>query len=82
MKLYKNLRGGAPDGPVRKGLATRDERAGLRGEYNILFDEVSYLEVDQLCMYVCSPLSRGSQVETRTLSPTYVYGMTQVTSTT
>jgi len=39
-------------------LAVRDERAGLRGEYEILLDEVSYLEVHQ------------SQAETRMLSPT------------
>jgi hypothetical protein len=39
-------------------LAVRDERAGLRGEYKIFLDEVSYLEVQQ------------SQAETRTLSPT------------
>jgi hypothetical protein len=37
----------APDGPVRKRLATTDERAGLRGEYEILLDGVSYLKVHQ-----------------------------------
>jgi hypothetical protein len=52
MELNKEPRGGAPDGPIRKRLAARDERAGLRGECEILFDEVSYLEVHQLCIYV------------------------------
>jgi hypothetical protein len=32
-ELYKESRGGAPDGPVRKSLAATDERAGLRGEF-------------------------------------------------
>ena len=32
-ELYKESRGGAPVGPVRKSLAATDERAGLRGEY-------------------------------------------------
>ncbi len=32
-ELYKESRGGAPDGPVRKSLAATDERASLRGEY-------------------------------------------------
>jgi hypothetical protein len=39
-KLYKESRGGAPDGPVRKSSAATDERASatderasLRGEY-------------------------------------------------
>jgi hypothetical protein len=31
--LYEESRGGAPDDPIRKRLATTDERAGLRGEY-------------------------------------------------
>jgi hypothetical protein len=43
----KEPRGGAPDGPVRRRLATRDERAGLKGEYGILLDEVSHLKVHQ-----------------------------------
>jgi hypothetical protein len=67
----KEPRGGAQDGPVRRRLAARDERAGLRGEYEILLDEVSYLKVHQTsAMYIRSPLSRGSQAETRTPSPT------------
>jgi hypothetical protein len=32
-ELYKESRGGAPDGPVRKSPAATDECAGLRGEY-------------------------------------------------
>jgi hypothetical protein len=32
-ELYKESRGRAPDGPVRKSSAATDERAGLRGEY-------------------------------------------------
>jgi hypothetical protein len=32
-ELYKESRGGAPDGPVRKSSATTDKRASLRGEY-------------------------------------------------
>ena len=32
-ELYKESRGGAPDGPVRKSSAATDERAGPRGEY-------------------------------------------------
>jgi len=32
-ELYKEPRGGALYDPVRKCLATRDERAGLKGEY-------------------------------------------------
>ena len=32
-ELYKESRGGAPDGPVRKSPAATDERASLRGEY-------------------------------------------------
>jgi hypothetical protein len=32
-EFYKESRGGAPDGPVRKSLAATDERAGQRGEY-------------------------------------------------
>jgi hypothetical protein len=32
-ELYKESRGGALDGPVHKGPAATDERAGLRGEY-------------------------------------------------
>ena len=43
----KEPRGGAQDGPVRRRLAARDKRASLRGEYEILLDEVSYLKVHQ-----------------------------------
>jgi hypothetical protein len=32
-ELYKESRGGAPDGPICKSLAATDERASLRGEY-------------------------------------------------
>jgi hypothetical protein len=32
-ELYKESRGGAPDGPVCKSSAATDERASLRGEY-------------------------------------------------
>jgi hypothetical protein len=32
-ELYKESRGGAPDGPFRKSSAATDERASLRGEY-------------------------------------------------
>ena len=32
-ELYKESRGGAPDGLVRKSPAATDERASLRGEY-------------------------------------------------
>jgi hypothetical protein len=32
-ELYKESRGGAPDGPVRKSSAATDERATLRGDY-------------------------------------------------
>ena len=78
MKLYKNLRGGAPDGPVPKGLATRDERAGLRGEYNILFDDVSYLvdevpylEVHQLCIDTFTP-QQGVSGRDKNASPYYI----------
>jgi hypothetical protein len=36
-ELYKESRGGAPDGPVHKSSAAMDERAGLRGEYEKFF---------------------------------------------
>jgi hypothetical protein len=32
-ELYKESRGGAPDGPVHKSSAATNERASLRGEY-------------------------------------------------
>jgi hypothetical protein len=32
-ELYKESRGGAPDGPFHKSSAATDERASLRGEY-------------------------------------------------
>ncbi len=32
-ELYKESRGGAPDGPIRQSSAAKDERASLRGEY-------------------------------------------------
>jgi hypothetical protein len=32
-ELFKESRGGAPDGPVCKSPAATEERAGLRGEY-------------------------------------------------
>jgi len=39
-ELYKESRGGAPDGLVRKSPAATDERASLRGEYeNILIPQ-------------------------------------------
>ena len=41
-ELYKESRGGAPDGPVRKSSAATDERASLRGEYeNFLIPQTS-----------------------------------------
>jgi hypothetical protein len=36
-ELYKESRGGAPDGPVRKSSDATDKRASLRGEYEIFF---------------------------------------------
>jgi hypothetical protein len=40
-ELYKESRGGAPDGPVRKSLAATGERAGLRGAYeNFLIPQI------------------------------------------
>jgi hypothetical protein len=71
MELNKEPRGGAPDSPVRKRLAARDERAGLRGEYEILFDEVSYLKVHQLHIYIC--LSAGGLRRRRERWARYTY---------
>ncbi len=73
-ELYKESRGGAPDGPVRKSLAAMDEpasatdeRASLRGEYeNFLIPQTPS---DVISTY---PLAtqQGSRVEMRTLTST------------
>jgi hypothetical protein len=48
-ELYKESRGGAPDGPVRKSSAATDERAGPRGEYENFF--IPQTPLDMISMY-------------------------------
>jgi hypothetical protein len=45
-------------------LAATDERASLRGEYEILLDGVSTAKSIRRHLRIHSPLSRGSQAET------------------
>jgi hypothetical protein len=66
-ELYKESRGGALDGPVRKSSAATDERASLKGEYEKFL--IPQTPSDVISTY---PLvtQQGSRAETKTLTST------------
>jgi hypothetical protein len=58
-------------------MAITDESAGLRGEYEILLDGVSYLKVHQTSPTYTFASQQGVSGRDEMLSLTYVYVTTQ-----